>query len=163
MGLRLNRKLLVLILKIIFALIIISFIWFHFKFDRYQTFNQNSEINFIRVLNDSIISKNSHKSIEELRKTIQLINKKQKVLNYETFGPLLANDLVLVIQVHNRIQYLSALIQSLERIKDINTTLVVFSHDLFDPQINSMISSIKFCKVSKNIVNFDPKSETMSL
>ena len=151
MFVRINYRLLILIFKMIVVLIVITFVWFHFKF------NNNNEISvgksptiLTKVYNFSqTLDNKSEKLIEDLQKTIQLINEKQEILNFEIFGPLLANDLVVVIQVHNRVQYLSALIESLERTKGINQTLLIFSHDFFDPQINSIITSIKFCKVSQ--------------
>jgi alpha-1,6-mannosyl-glycoprotein beta-1,2-N-acetylglucosaminyltransferase len=89
-----------------------------------------------------------------MKKTINEINEKQKVLNYEIYGPLKEKDIVIIVQVHNRVQYLSALIKSLEQTKHINEVLIVFSHDIYDDQINSIVNSIKFCKVSYSLFAF---------
>lgn len=51
------------------------------------------------------------------------------------------------LQVHKRITYLRHLIVSLAQAKDISRTLLVFSHDHFDDDINDLVQSIDFCKV----------------
>ena len=50
-------------------------------------------------------------------------------------------------QVHVRIRYLRHLIVSLAQARDIDTTLLIFSHDFFNSEINDLIQSIDFCKV----------------
>ena len=52
-----------------------------------------------------------------------------------------------LFQVHDRIQYLTYLIDSFAKVSDINKALLIFSHDVYDEEINDMILSIKFCKV----------------
>ena len=56
--------------------------------------------------------------------------------------------LVIVIQVHSRLNYLEALIDSLRNTKYIEQALVVFSHDLYIPSMNDLIQRIDFCAVS---------------
>lgn len=56
--------------------------------------------------------------------------------------------LVILIQVHSRLNYLKELIESLRLTEHIKDTLVVFSHDLFDPKMNELIETIDFCAVS---------------
>uniref|UniRef100_A0A182NCT6 Alpha-1,6-mannosyl-glycoprotein 2-beta-N-acetylglucosaminyltransferase n=1 Tax=Anopheles dirus TaxID=7168 RepID=A0A182NCT6_9DIPT len=50
-------------------------------------------------------------------------------------------------QVHKRITYLRHLIVSLAQARDISRTLLVFSHDHYDDDINDLVQSIDFCKV----------------
>lgn len=88
------------------------------------------------------------KTLSRLRQTIDGINEEQKVMNLQHFGGLSSNDMVIVVQVHNRAQYLSALIKSLSRTQGIDKVLLVFSHDVFDDEINSIVRRITFCKVS---------------
>lgn len=52
---------------------------------------------------------------------------------------------VLLVQVHNRSQYLTELIDSLREVKYINESLVIFSHDVEDPNLNTLVRSIDFC------------------
>ncbi|CAG2110399.1 unnamed protein product, partial [Medioppia subpectinata] len=94
-------------------------------------------------------------SVNQLKRAIDEINQRQEVHHLKTFGPLLDNDLVVIIQVHNRSDYLLSLIESFAKTKHIEEVLLVFSHDLFDPKINSMVTSITFCKT---IQIFYPKS-----
>ena len=56
--------------------------------------------------------------------------------------------LVILIQVHSRLSYLKELIQSLKETKHIEDTLVVFSHDIIDSDMNDLINTIDFCAVS---------------
>lgn len=51
------------------------------------------------------------------------------------------------LQVHRRIKYLRHLIVSLAQAKDISKTLLVFSHDFYDEEINDLVQTIDFCKV----------------
>lgn len=48
------------------------------------------------------------------------------------------------LQVHNRRKYLRQLITSLGKAKGIENTLLIFSHDLWDPEINGLIAEIDF-------------------
>lgn len=54
---------------------------------------------------------------------------------------------VILVQVHSRLNYLKELIESLRKTKYIEQTLVIFSHDLYDPKMNELIGSIQFCAV----------------
>lgn len=69
------------------------------------------------------------------------------MLNEDVFGPLQNDSVIIVIQVHSRITYLRHLIVSLAQARDISRTLLIFSHDFYDEDINDLIQSIDFCKV----------------
>ena len=79
---------------------------------------------------------------------MELINKEQHVNNIDIFGSLNENkpQLIIVIQIHNRSEYLQLLINSLSTAKGINQTLIIFSHDLWDDTINNMVQSVNFAK-----------------
>ena len=49
--------------------------------------------------------------------------------------------------MHNRLEYLRHLIVSLAQARDIDSVLLIFSHDYFDEDINQLITTIDFCKV----------------
>ncbi|CAG2100214.1 unnamed protein product, partial [Medioppia subpectinata] len=143
----------------ILLLIVLTFVWFHFKITNYYE-NHNKNIKPIARQMVSNLSKPSEEvltpfSVNQLKRAIDEINQRQEVHNLKTFGPLLDNDLVVIIQVHNRSDYLLSLIESFAKTKHIEEVLLVFSHDLFDPKINSMVTSITFCKT---IQIFYPKS-----
>lgn len=154
MSLSLNRKILV-ILKSIPFIIIVTFVWFHLKINNNYESNVKTKNTLedqmkssLNVFNSTQLSLNvNQKSVKEMREIIENINKNENILNNELFEPLNDNEMVIIVQVHNRVQYLLALIKSLEKTKDINQVLLIFSHDIFDTQINSIINSIKFCKV----------------
>ncbi|XP_074602354.1 alpha-1,6-mannosyl-glycoprotein 2-beta-N-acetylglucosaminyltransferase [Brevipalpus obovatus] len=74
-------------------------------------------------------------------------NANRVVHNEDIHGPLMPNDPVIVVQVHNRIYYLNLLISSLSKVKGIEKALIIFSHDIFNDEINSLVSNIKFCKI----------------
>ncbi|GBP41854.1 Alpha-1,6-mannosyl-glycoprotein 2-beta-N-acetylglucosaminyltransferase [Eumeta japonica] len=50
-------------------------------------------------------------------------------------------------EVHTRLTYLRHLIVSLAQAKDIERTLIIFSHDYYDEEINNLVRSIDFTKV----------------
>src|SRR5690606_172346 len=56
--------------------------------------------------------------------------------------------LVIIIQIHLRLNYLKDLVDSLRDVKYIESTLVIFSHDVYDEEMNEFINSIDFCAVS---------------
>jgi len=61
--------------------------------------------------------------------------------------PLVSTDVVVVVQVHKRLDYLRQLIQSLRAARGIDHTLVIFSHDVFDEEVNRAVGEVDFCRV----------------
>lgn len=49
--------------------------------------------------------------------------------------------------MHKRINYLKYLVNSLSHAKDIYKVLLVFSHDVYEKEINDFVQAIDFCKV----------------
>ncbi|KAJ3606195.1 hypothetical protein NHX12_025716 [Muraenolepis orangiensis] len=84
-------------------------------------------------------------SVSELAKSVLNADYRQFVLNADRFP--LDPQLVLVVQVHDRPQYLRLLIRSLEAASDVQGFLVIFSHDYFSEEINAIVQGITFCKV----------------
>ncbi|XP_037541199.1 alpha-1,6-mannosyl-glycoprotein 2-beta-N-acetylglucosaminyltransferase [Nematolebias whitei] len=87
----------------------------------------------------------SFSSQSELSQSVYRANHKQLVLNADKFPG--EPQLVLVVQVHNRPQYLQLLIRSLQRAAEVDGLLLIFSHDYFSEEINTMVQGITFCKV----------------
>ncbi|XP_003428431.2 alpha-1,6-mannosyl-glycoprotein 2-beta-N-acetylglucosaminyltransferase [Ornithorhynchus anatinus] len=56
-------------------------------------------------------------------------------------------DLVLVVQVHNRPEYLRLLLDSLRRAQGIGNVLLIFSHDFWSREINQLVAGVDFCPV----------------
>ncbi|XP_033932057.1 alpha-1,6-mannosyl-glycoprotein 2-beta-N-acetylglucosaminyltransferase [Pseudochaenichthys georgianus] len=84
-------------------------------------------------------------SLTELTQSVYSANYKQCVHNADKFPgePLL----VLVVQVHNRPDYLRLFIKSLEKAAEVHSFLLIFSHDYFSEEINAIVQGITFCKV----------------
>ncbi|RWS09928.1 alpha-1:6-mannosyl-glycoprotein 2-beta-N-acetylglucosaminyltransferase-like protein [Dinothrombium tinctorium] len=74
-------------------------------------------------------------------------NSQRKMLNFDKFGSLNSNDFIIVVQVHRRVKYLKLLIESLQQVIGIERTLLVFSHDFYEEEINRVIESILFARV----------------
>lgn len=81
----------------------------------------------------------------KLTSSVFLANYKQTVLNADKFPG--DPQLVLVVQVHNRPEYLRLLIRSLEKAAEVHSFLIIFSHDYFSEEINAIVQGISFCKV----------------
>ncbi|XP_041766916.1 alpha-1,6-mannosyl-glycoprotein 2-beta-N-acetylglucosaminyltransferase isoform X3 [Anopheles merus] len=86
-------------------------------------------------------------NISDIMRMINRYNDLQTVLNEDIYGPLQNDSVIIVVQVHKRITYLRHLIVSLAQARDISRTLLVFSHDYYDDDINDLVQSIDFCKV----------------
>lgn len=93
--------------------------------------------------------KDLKKEIAHILKRIESINNEQSVKNEDIFGPVDNNGTlaIIVVQVHNRLQYLRQLIISFSQAKDIDRTLIIFSHDFWDDQLNELVESIDFAKI----------------
>ena len=82
-----------------------------------------------------------------LRALFNSTNDQQIIFNLDKYDPLIPGDPIIVVQVHDRVEYLKVLIKSLETVKGIDKTLLIFTHDVYNPIINSIVKSIGFCKV----------------
>ncbi|XP_076308155.1 alpha-1,6-mannosyl-glycoprotein 2-beta-N-acetylglucosaminyltransferase isoform X1 [Tachypleus tridentatus] len=147
------------LINFIFLLFIVSFLWLqlHVGSLKSQSLDQKLERKYNNVavnigkvgsaLNSTVTS--PPLVLEHVKQAIKKINTDQLIINSYKYGPLSSGNPVIVIQVHNRYQYLSALIRSLQQTKGIEKVLVIFSHDLFDREINQLIQKISFCKVTQ--------------
>lgn len=84
-------------------------------------------------------------SLPQLLRSVYAANYKQHVRNADKFPE--DPQLVLVVQVHNRAEYLELLIKSLESAAEVHSFLLIFSHDYISEEINAMVQGITFCKV----------------
>ncbi|XKL59792.1 hypothetical protein PGB90_000808 [Kerria lacca] len=84
---------------------------------------------------------------KEIQQRIEEYNLNQTVRNEDIFGPLQNDSLVIIVQVHNRLMYLRHIIISLAQAEGIENSLLVFSHDYYDEDINDLVQNIDFCKV----------------
>ncbi|XP_046545583.1 alpha-1,6-mannosyl-glycoprotein 2-beta-N-acetylglucosaminyltransferase-like [Haliotis rubra] len=97
----------------------------------------------IELLNVNI-STNKHASL----KTLLRLNSEQHIRNIEKFQlDFHDNSVVILIQVHKRLEDLQIMIESMKSVRYINQTLVVFSHDYYSPETFKLVFSIEFCPV----------------
>lgn len=88
-------------------------------------------------------------NLTQIKLEIDRVNREQFIHNLHKFGLKLKTDsVVMVIQVHDRAQYLQILVDSLRKVKKIEETLVIFSHDVYSEALNKIVQSIDFCPVS---------------
>ncbi|XP_073966322.1 alpha-1,6-mannosyl-glycoprotein 2-beta-N-acetylglucosaminyltransferase-like isoform X3 [Choristoneura fumiferana] len=97
--------------------------------------------------NNSANSTDLPKNITEIRRSIKRYNDAQTIYNEDIFGPVQNDTIIIAIQVHTRLTYLRHLIVSLAQARDIERTLLVFSHDYYDEEINNLVKTIDFTKV----------------
>ncbi|KAM8826868.1 alpha-1,6-mannosyl-glycoprotein 2-beta-N-acetylglucosaminyltransferase [Synchiropus picturatus] len=76
------------------------------------------------------------------------LNFDQTIRNEEKFKTARQkDDLVVVVQVHNRPDYLKLLVDSLRKSRGVESILLIFSHDYWSPDINKVVASVDFCQV----------------
>ncbi|KAJ8009164.1 hypothetical protein DPEC_G00086060 [Dallia pectoralis] len=137
MRLRFVKKNLVILLGVCFIIATIMFT------TRVLILEENV-VNQENVLYDDL-GKFHYGSVPELRKSVYNANYKQAILNADEYPA--DPKLVLVIQVHNRPDFLKILIKSLENAAQVQNLLLIFSHDYFSEEINDIVQGITFCRV----------------
>ena len=130
----------------------------HVQIDRSQLSDLNNQDHYSKVevlilpneYNQTFVSnKIQEHNLTEIKKEIDRRNSEQYVHNLQEFGLSLGPEsVVIVVQVHDRANYLKILLDSLRKVKGIEKTLLIFSHDVFSQELNSIIQSIDFCPVS---------------
>ncbi len=101
-----------------------------------------------------ILSKNY--TLKDLRRFIIESNSSPQIRNNHFLSNVFHDNtlnktngiLVILVQVHSRTNYLKELIGSLRNTTHIEKALVIFSHDLFQSEINNLIETIDFCAVN---------------
>ena len=73
-------------------------------------------------------------------------NDEQFMYNNHLFSPT-TTRYILLVQVHTRVVYLKKFIEMLQNVETINQTLVIFSHDFIDSDINTLVTNITFVPV----------------
>ncbi|CAF2998036.1 unnamed protein product [Rotaria sp. Silwood2] len=85
-------------------------------------------------------------AIEYYRQYVQRKNHEQFMYNKDLFSSK-TTRYILLVQVHTRIVYLKKFIEMLQAVQTINQTLLIFSHDFIDPEINMLVTNITFVPV----------------
>lgn len=91
---------------------------------------------------------------EQLRDVVKSLNAEQLIYNRDKLVALKGDYVVIVVQVHKRVEYFKELLDSLQRAKGIEKALLVISHDYYTDEMNALIRMIKFCPVSIKCVKF---------
>lgn len=99
---------------------------------------------------------------EKIQQLITEQNHEQKVRNSEKFGAVTNETVVITIQVHNRLSYLTHLIESLKETHDIHKALLIISHDVYDYRINELVEGIDFCLVMQIFYPYSIQTHTNS-
>nr|XP_053642457.1 alpha-1,6-mannosyl-glycoprotein 2-beta-N-acetylglucosaminyltransferase-like [Cherax quadricarinatus]XP_053642466.1 alpha-1,6-mannosyl-glycoprotein 2-beta-N-acetylglucosaminyltransferase-like [Cherax quadricarinatus]XP_053642477.1 alpha-1,6-mannosyl-glycoprotein 2-beta-N-acetylglucosaminyltransferase-like [Cherax quadricarinatus]XP_053642486.1 alpha-1,6-mannosyl-glycoprotein 2-beta-N-acetylglucosaminyltransferase-like [Cherax quadricarinatus] len=86
-------------------------------------------------------------AIVMIKKQVALANEEQKVYNEERYGAVSSNTTILLVQVHNRLENLRYLVESMKKVRGIEETLVIFSHDFWDAAINDFVRNISTFRV----------------
>ena len=87
--------------------------------------------------------------LEAIKREILRINKEQFISNLHKFPlKLKSESVVIVIQVHDRGEYLKILLESLKQVEKIRNSLVIISHDVYSEEINKLVAEVDFCPVS---------------
>lgn len=76
--------------------------------------------------------------------------------NRDLFPSLAKDHITIVLYVHNRPQYLRIVIKSLSKVKGINETLLIVSHDGYFDEMNKIVEKIKFCQVKQIYAPYSP-------
>lgn len=81
------------------------------------------------------------------RSLVYQLNFDQTLRNVDKAGTRAPWELVLVVQVHNRPEYLKLLLDSLSKAQGIENVLLIFSHDFWSTEINQLVAGVDFCPV----------------
>ncbi|XP_031492777.1 alpha-1,6-mannosyl-glycoprotein 2-beta-N-acetylglucosaminyltransferase isoform X1 [Nymphaea colorata] len=76
--------------------------------------------------------------------------------NLDLFPTLKEGHVSIVLYVHNRPQYLRAVVDSLSKVEGIAETLLLVSHDGYFKEMNSIIEGIRFCQVKQIFAPYSP-------
>lgn len=101
--------------------------------------------NDIKLLNLSMDI--NYTNIEYYRQFVKRKNQEQLMYNSNLFSSK-TTRYILLIQVHKRVVYLKKFIEMLQAVQTINQSLVIFSHDFIDADINALVTNITFVPVN---------------
>ncbi|KAF5205503.1 Alpha-1,6-mannosyl-glycoprotein 2-beta-N-acetylglucosaminyltransferase [Thalictrum thalictroides] len=76
--------------------------------------------------------------------------------NLRLFPKLAKDHITIVLYVHNRPQYLRIVIESLSKVKGIEETLLIVSHDGYFEEMNTIVEGVRFCQVKQVFAPYSP-------
>ncbi|XP_070541008.1 alpha-1,6-mannosyl-glycoprotein 2-beta-N-acetylglucosaminyltransferase-like [Ptychodera flava] len=86
-------------------------------------------------------------NIAEIKAAMLDVNHKQYIHNLDKFPSRPSNSIVVVVQAHQRHEYLQFLINSMRAVPNIEEILLVISLDWYSEEMNAIVDSIDFCQV----------------
>lgn len=113
-----------------------------------ENINLSPQAETIKRLNRTVLSE-----IAKLREFVRSANAAEFIRNKEKFGSKFSqNSIVIIVQIHDRVDYFSRLLKSLSRAKGIEDALLIISSDFYTEEVNKHVDSIDFCRVSLNVL-----------
>lgn len=107
------------------------------------------EPNFFNRSEDKLLNIVNAENLTQIEIQIENINSRQRIQNINRYGLKLNQEsVVIVVQVHDRLEYLKILFDSLKETKKIEETLLIISHDVYSESLNRLVKDIDFCPVS---------------
>jgi len=103
-------------------------------------------------LSDEIQSFINRTAIDYYRQYVQRKNHEQYMYNSNLISTK-TTRYILLVQMHKRVIYLKKFIEMLQNVETINQTLVIFSHDFIDSDINALVTNITFVPVKNFRLN----------
>ena len=117
-----------------------------------QNSKRTSFMQLAKEVNPTLSIQNDKKyPPKQLRILVSKLNRRQKILNIDKFPSRPKDGIILIVQVHKRLEYLAELLDSLDKVSMIENVLLVISHDYYSTSINEVIKQIEFCQVRVSI------------
>lgn len=108
------------------------------------------EPDFFNRSDEKLSNEIDSENLTQIRIEIDKVNSAQRIQNIFRYGLKLNHEsVVIVVQVHDRFEYLKILLDSLRETKKIAETLLIISHDVYSESLNKLVRDIDFCPVSK--------------
>ncbi|KAH3874286.1 hypothetical protein DPMN_037528 [Dreissena polymorpha] len=102
----------------------------------------------IRNQTNNILMRSASENLTQIYEEILRINSEQKIRNLYRYGLKLDQlSVVMVVQVHDRLEHLRILLDSLRKVRSIEKTLLIISHDLYSDNLNQLVEEVDFCPV----------------
>ena len=101
----------------------------------------------VRVRPQTFARMEANWDVERLRQWVADQNGAQVVLNVAQFGPVDGVEIVLLVQVHRRLNDFSVFLKALKDVRGIEKTLLIISMDYVFPELEDLVRGVDFCKV----------------
>ncbi|XP_002735827.1 alpha-1,6-mannosyl-glycoprotein 2-beta-N-acetylglucosaminyltransferase-like [Saccoglossus kowalevskii] len=110
-----------------------------------NTFNKVRDGN--EIFEKSSQPKINFKSIDDMKAAMLETNHRQHIRNLDKFPTRPSDGVVIVVQAHQRHEYLQYLVNSMRTVPEINEVLLVISLDWYSDEMNAIVDNIDFCQV----------------